>query len=463
MTGALKIIQVPFGFFPDSVGGTEVYVQALAHELRHLGTESIIAAPAEKSTGYMHAGFSVRRFAVAGEVSDIRDLYGAGDPLAAKEFALLLDQEKPDVVHLHAFTRGVSLQLVREAKARGLPVVFTYHTPTVSCVRGTLLRWGTQVCDGQLRVSRCAPCTLHGRGMNKALSVVCGNLPPTIGRWVGETKMSGGLWTALRMAELVQLRHSMCRALFAEVNRIVVLCQWTADLLRQNDVAPEKISMSRHGLMSQPRFEQSMPPSGAIAQRPLRIAYVGRFDPTKGVDVLIRALQLLPDKAVELHLYGVTQGKEGMAYEQQLKRLVLNDPRISFQPRVRNEQIISLLREYHLVAVPSRVLETGPLVVLEAFAAGVPVLGANLGGIAESIQHGVNGILVDPDSVQGWSQALQRCYEEPALLAQLRNGVRPPRGMDMVAQEMMTVYGQVLRETSSRSKEILHCAPLRSE
>src|SRR5581483_8552882 len=323
----------------------------------------------------------------------------------------------------------------------------TYHTPTVSCVRGTLLQWGSRVCDGQLRVSRCAACTLHGRGMNKLLSVACGHLSPTIGRWAGEAGKSGGWWTALRMAELVQLRHSTCRALFAEADRIVALCQWTRPLLLLNGVRQEKVLLSRHGLISQPRFARLLSPSTAWTHPPLRIAYVGRFDPTKGVDVLIRALRQLPDVLMELHLYGVVQGREGRAYEQQLKRLAGNDSRIVFQPSVENEQIIPLLRGYHLVAVPSRVLETGPLVILEAFAARVPVLGANLGGIAESVRDGVDGFLVTPDSLQGWCQAIRRCAEDPTLLARLRDGIRPPRGMDLVAQEMMTMYEQVLRES----------------
>jgi len=162
---------------------------------------------------------------------------------------------------------------------------------------------------------------------------------------------------------------------------------------------------------------------------------------------VIRALRLLREIPVELHLYGIAQGQGGAAYAQQLKRLAGNDPRIVFHLPVGNEQIIPLLREYHLVAVPSRVLETGPLIVLEAFAACVPVLGANIGGIAESVRNGVDGLLIEPDSVQGWRQAILRCAEDPALLAQLRDGIRPPRGMDVVAQEMMAVYEQLLRES----------------
>jgi hypothetical protein len=75
-------------------------------------------------------------------VNNLRELYGEGDQTAAREFAKILDEERPDVGHLHAFTRGVSLRMARKAKRRGVKVVFTYHTPTVSCQRGTLMHWG---------------------------------------------------------------------------------------------------------------------------------------------------------------------------------------------------------------------------------------------------------------------------------------------------------------------------------
>ena len=91
--------------------------------------------------------------------------------------------------------------------------------------------------------------------------------------------------------------------------------------------------------------------------------------------------------------------------------------------------------------------------LLEAFAAGVSVLGTNIGGIAESVSNGVDGLLIEPDSVQGWCQAILRCVEEPALLAQLRDGIRPPRSMDAVAQEMRTAYEQLLRKSPAPGNE----------
>ena len=60
-------------------------------------------------------------------------------PLAAAAFTKILDRVLPDVVHIHSYTRAASLATVEQARKRGIPVVFTYHTPTVSCARGTLI------------------------------------------------------------------------------------------------------------------------------------------------------------------------------------------------------------------------------------------------------------------------------------------------------------------------------------
>jgi glycosyltransferase involved in cell wall biosynthesis len=439
----MKIIHIPFCFHPDSLGGTEVYVESLAYHLQQRGVLVTIAVPGDKSSFDKHNGLAVRRFAVSNKVADLRDLYGQGDATAAQEFAKILDEEQPDIVHLHAFTRGASLRLVREAKQRGSKIVFTYHTPTVSCQRGTLLRWGKEVCDGKLDLHTCAGCTLQALGLSGLNAVALGHLPPLFGRLAGAAGLSGGSWTALRMTELVQLRHSAFHDLMQAADQIVTLCQWVKDLLTRNGIPTEKLSVSRHGLPQ--RAETGAVESVPIMATPLRLAFLGRLDQTKGPDLLIRALRSLPGAAIELHLYGIVQAEGGKAYIHQLNQLAEGDPRIHFFSPVPSDRVITLLRNYHLLAVPSRCLETGPLVVLEAFAAGTPVVGADLGGIAEWVKHDVNGLLVAADSIEAWSQTLKQCNEDRTLVARLRQGVRLPRGMDVVAQEMLLLYERTLR------------------
>jgi glycosyltransferase involved in cell wall biosynthesis len=112
------------------------------------------------------------------------------------------------------------------------------------------------------------------------------------------------------------------------------------------------------------------------------------------------------------------------------------------------------MSSFDLIAVPSRWLETGPLVVLEAFAAGVPVLGSDLGGIAESVRNGVDGALVRPGDIDAWSEVISRFAADRRLVAALRQNVRPPRTIDEVAREMSEVYRSTAHfsRTGSNSK-----------
>ena len=129
-----------------------------------------------------------------------------------------------------------------------------------------------------------------------------------------------------------------------------------------------------------------------------------------------------------------------------LNRLAAGDGRVAFRPALSPHAVVKEMRACSLVAVPSRWLETGPLVVLEAFAAGTPVLGARLGGISELVTDGENGVLLPPDNPQRWAREIARMAADPARLLRLRQGVRRPRSMADVAQDMASLYRTMLGE-----------------
>jgi len=430
-----------------------VYVSSLSHHLKRRGNAVTILAPWDKKAKYTWESLDVVRFPISEELSDIRELYDAGNEEAANEFAVIIDELKPDIVHLHAFTRAVSLKLVRESKKRDIPVVFTYHTPTVSCLRGTLLRWGNEICDGNLELEPCTQCTLHSKGLNKTASGILSLTPKFIARLVDRSGFSGGMWTALRMRELVSLEHLVFRSLMEEVDHVVAVCQWVKDLLVLNGVNSDKITILRQGV-SQTVCEAvgglEKPLSKDIGSKDtgLKVAFLGRSDPTKGADTLIKALRINSDLNIKLDIYQSVQDKQITSYHKYLKSLAENDNRISFFSFIKSEEVVTLLKGYDLLAVPSRVRETGPLVVLEAFAAGIPVIGSNLGGIAELVEHGTNGILVAPDDETAWSEQLRKLYEDKQLISKLRTGVRFPRTMREVAEEMDALYVEMIMRNS---------------
>jgi glycosyltransferase involved in cell wall biosynthesis len=99
-------------------------------------------------------------------------------------------------------------------------------------------------------------------------------------------------------------------------------------------------------------------------------------------------------------------------------------------------------------------METGPLVVYEAFAAGIPVIGSRLGGIAELVTHEKNGLLVEPASPKAWADALRRIADSPDLLGRLRGGIGSVRNMSQVATEMEAIYGSLVSQRQAASQAV---------
>jgi len=440
----LKVLQIPYCFMPDPIGGTEVYVHALAQELSRRSVRSVIAAPGTTTHAYTLGDLRVRRFAVSPSLN-LREVYGLGDSIAAEEFEKLLDDETPDLIHMHALSPAISVQLVRLVKAREIPTILTYHTPTVTCQRGTMMRWGQDICDGSLNVAQCAPCVLQSAGLPRLVAEQVGRLPPAVGRWLGEHRLQGGIWTALRMTDLVRIRHETFRELASGVDHFVAVCNWVHDVLRINGIPAEKISLSRQGINL--RSEESKELEKFVPSDPagkLRLAFVGRFDATKGLHVLIDAIRVLPELNVVLDVFGIGHGQASEEYRRKMIDLADGDNRINFCMPIRPDGVISRLRQYDFLAVPSQWLETGPLVVLEAFAAGTPVLGSAVGGLKEIVRDGVDGLLIELNKVNGWGDTLCRLAQSTEMRAKLRRGVRPPRTSREVADDMVNIYERVL-------------------
>lgn len=437
-SSAMKVLHLPFTYYPDPPGGTEVYVAALVRHLETLGISGVVAAPSSRPAveSYDVLGHRVHRFPVP-QPRDLRDMYGDGSAEAALAVRRIIEIERPDVVHMHAFTRGVSVRVAREARAAGLPLVFTYHTPTVSCQRGTLLRYGRIPCDGKILVTRCSACVAQQQGAGLA-SWLLALVPRPLGSLLGRLGLTGRLWAGLRLTELLGRRKRAFDELMDGAAVVVAVSDWVRDLLRRNDVPDARIVVSRQGTdaaSASRRVRESNPP------RPLRAVMLGRLDATKGLDVILEALALIPDAALQLDVFGVDQNGGGERSD--IERLVRRDRRVRLLPPFKAEDAARVIAEYDVTLVPSQVLETGPLVVLESFAAGVPVIGSRLGGIAERVRHGVDGLLVDAGDRTAWSDALMRIIGEPGLLGRLASGVQSPRTMREVAEEMRRVYLRV--------------------
>lgn len=411
-------------------------MRGLARRLAARGYPSAIAAPALQAAEYQDAGLPVHRFAIDA-AQRLAHAYGAPDQVAAAGFASIVARLRPRIVHLHAHSSAVSERLCDVAHEAGAAVVFTYHTPTVSCARGTMMLYGRQPCDGTIEARRCTACALAAHGVSAPLARLVAAVPGAmaIAGWQVESKPL----SRLRLPGLLAGARERFDRFIGKADRVVAVCQWVRDVLRRNGVPDDKIALSRQGI------DEALVPAGRPAldaSGPLRIAYLGRIDRAKGADLLVRALALLPMADVRIDIYGLRQpGSESGA--SWLKRQSQLDARLRILPAVAPDDVMRVMTGFDVIAIPSRWLETGPLVALEAFAARVPVLGANHGGIAEVVRNGIDGLLVAPDDPVAWAAAIDRLAADRTLVRRLRAGIVPPRAMSAAAEDMAELYAQI--------------------
>ena len=432
------VLHVPYTYFPDPSGGTEVFVRTLAQRLCARGYPSTIAAPARSAAEYEDAGLTVHRFAIDAPV--LAHAYGAPDEVAAAGFASIVGRVRPRVVHLHARTSAVSERLIDIAHDAGARVVFTYHTPTVSCARGTMLLFGQRLCDGAIDAKRCVACALEGQNVAAPLARLAAAVPSALAQAVAGWQVEAKPLSRLRIPGLLAGGRHRFDRFIGKADHVVAVCQWVRDVLRRNGVPEDKITLSRQGI------DAALGPArrgAANTSGPLKIAYFGRIERVKAPDLLARALSSIPQADVRIDIYGIRQPGRVDGEAAWLERQSRLDKRLTLLPTVAPPEVVGVMAGYDIVAIPSRWPETGPLVALEAFAAGVPVLGADRGGIAEVVRDGIDGMLVAPCDVAAWTAAISRLAGDRALVRKLQAGIAPPRTASAAADDMAALYSKV--------------------
>jgi glycosyltransferase involved in cell wall biosynthesis len=286
---------------------------------------------------------------------------------------------------------------------------------------------------------------LHGLGLNRSVSELASRLPLSFQEWLAEKKLQGGIWTGARMGELVRRRHAAVRQLISSADHIVAVCRWAQEVLLANEAPSAKVSLSTHGISWPDDILLASRSASPLASDVVKIAFVGRIDVHKGIHVLIDALRMLPDSRIALDIFGSPQSDANLIYRDDLIRRAASDGRISFKGSLPPHEVVPRLRDYDFLAVPSQWMETGPLVILEAFAAGIPVIGWRIGGIANLVQDGVNGLLIEPGSTKHWRDVFQRVAIDPAIRKKLKAGVSPPRRSIDVAYDMLAIYANQIK------------------
>jgi glycosyltransferase involved in cell wall biosynthesis len=245
--------------------------------------------------------------------------------------------------------------------------------------------------------------------------------------------------------------HGWLRRKLLAAEFVVTCTEANVEHLRR--IAPEaRIHRVYHGLNADfARLIAGSSPTPAANGR-LRILGVGRLVAKKGFDVLVEACGALSRRGVPFEALIVGQDdKAGDELRRRIAGLGLGD-RVALPGAMSQAELLAEYRRASALCMPCRVLPDDrdgiPNVLVEAMAAGAPVVASAVSGIPELVDDGVNGLLVEPEQPEVLADALLRLHDDPALAARLsdaaRATVRERFDGDRLARELASLFEQAV-------------------
>jgi glycosyltransferase involved in cell wall biosynthesis len=300
---------------------------------------------------------------------------------AYRELGALIRRERPDVVHFHNTLPLVSPAGYYAARAEGVPVIQTLHNYRLLCPVALFFR------DGRV----CEDC------MGKAVP-----WPGVVHRcYRGSRAASGVIATMLTV-------HRALRTWTEMVDIYVALTEFARHKFIEGGLPAEKIVIKPNFVAPDPGRGQG---GGGYA------LFVGRLAPEKGTGTMLAAWDRLGTR-IPLKIVGDGPLKD------QVVKAATRQSNVEWLGHRPVEDIHALMKKADMLVFPSQWYETFGRVAAEAFAAGTPVIAANIGAVAELVEHGRTGLKFRPGDPEDLVTQVEWALSHPAELRGMREEVR---------------------------------------
>ncbi|MGH9460293.1 MAG: glycosyltransferase family 4 protein [Vicinamibacteria bacterium] len=459
----LRVLQVIHDYLPRHRAGSEIYAQQLSLELQAQGLQVMVLSveyDASRPHGSLvwrsHEGLPVVELINNWRFSSFDESFRASRVNQQLEHVLRALQ--PDLLHIHSLL-NLSLDLPTIAASLGIRSVATLHDYTLLCPSGGQLvhREGREIC-WQIDPGECARCFPRSPfATQMALGGLNGSSPRMLrlGARLRRSfpRLSTGFGPAAlqRVApvtvspEQINLRLDSVRRVFETVDRFVSPSSALADYFHRFGLPAEKIEIADYGFRPLSKTKRRSPTGHR-----LRIGFVGTLVWHKGLHVLLEAIRGLPPDAYEVLVFGDPSTFPN--YVKDLEKTAEGLPVRFKGPFSDHDQVSDVYDQIDLLVVPSLWPENSPLVIHEAFMAGVPVIGSRLGGIADLVRHGECGLLFDPVKPSHLTAALRSVVDEPGILSRWAHALPAVRTMEDDARQWCETYRAVLERARMRDR-----------
>ena len=315
---------------------------------------------------------------------------------------------RPDVVHLQ-HTHFIGLDLLSQVRRvlPGAAIVYTLHEFLPICHRdGQMVRtFSSELCS-EASPRRCNECF------------------PEISE------------------QSFFLRQRFVASQLENVDRFVAPSAQLMDKYLTWGIDPGRIEVEEYG--RQPPPVRARDPKGSKA--PTNIGFFGQLSYFKGAKVMLEAMALLDDE-VEAHLWLHGANLELQSQEFQEEFASMHESirqRVTFRGPYDHAELPGLMSDLHWVVVPSIWWENSPLVIQEAFFHRRPVICSDVGGMAEKVRDGVDGLHFRVGDSHSLARTIEAAVQNPRLWRSLRDGIREPHSMDDHVGRLLDTYGDLM-------------------
>lgn len=376
------------------------------------------------------------------------------DPNFPKALGKLVATLKPDIVHAHHFSRfGVESFAVIKRSSPQTKVVLSLHEFLAICNHhGQMVKTKTMhLCD-RSSYSACSNCFpqyrprdffLRKRYIQTFFDDVDLFVSPS--QFLADRFIDWGL-APDKLVVLENMPPARNRdSIAAATRQTSVPPSVTAPGVVDQDLSTT--TMPAAPRRAAPRRKAGAAVAPTVESRSLRFGFFGQMSPLKGIKVLIEAAQYMNKQGIDgatIEIHGDYSNQPPAFQEMVTKVLDEAGQSIVYHGAYDNRDVHKLMQRMDAIIVPSTWWENSPVVIQEAFTNGKPVICSNIGGMAEKVRHGVDGLHFAASQPISLAQALMGLAEDPARLAQLTAGVQKRMTTDEALDAHMQFYYSIM-------------------
>lgn len=302
---------------------------------------------------------------------------------AEKKLFAMIEEVKPDLVHVHDF-QVLTPAVFAACKKANITTLLTVHGPDYHCPAETLTTKTGKICPE----AYCWKRQYHRALINGCIEH----------RKVYPFIFLCSVWR-------YELLKRFSKKLLSKKLQFICPSQAIADLVELSGEDGACIHVINNALGDEKfKIEPCHENKGYFL-------YVGRLDREKGLQYLLEAMKSVSE-SIKLHIVG--KGNEEESLKKQAKTLGLDN--VEFLGFRSGKELEEEYKNCIATILPCNWFENFPTTVLESFAYGKPVIASNVGGIPEMINNGVSGILTEPTDVKGLTRAMNRLINDKELV-----------------------------------------------